>query len=327
MSEFSDPIDLLLNALPSKSANSLSVSVPSSVPAEPCRLFHGRGHNIPQCSSINIDLLPPFLLITIYREWDEEALERLGRALMLRYSPQVVTILLQRRYLKPAVFEALQGGDRTESVRDSHVVSEAGLNYRLYFNSGMHTGLFLDMAAARKWLLEKAYGKRVLNLFAYTCAFSVVAIAGGAQQVVNIDMSSSALAKGRENHRLNNQNLGKVKFLAHDIFKSWGKLRRHGDFDMVIVDPPSYQPGSFIADKDYARLVRRLPELVSDGADLLFCLNDPTKDTSFIKGIIAEQSAGFLYQERLDNPVGFSDIDPERALKVLHYKYFDQVNR
>ena len=59
------------------------------------------------------------------------------------------------------------------------------------------------MKPGRDWLLQNAAGKRVLNLFAYTCSLSVAAIHGGAEEVINLDMASAALATGRKNHQLN----------------------------------------------------------------------------------------------------------------------------
>ena len=54
----------------------------------------------------------------------------------------------------------------------------------------------------------------------------------------------------------------RASFLTHDIFSTWGKITRSGPYGLVIVDPPSYQKGSFVATKDYARLMRRLPDLL-----------------------------------------------------------------
>lgn len=68
--------------------------------------------------------------------------------------------------------------------------------------------------------------RKVLNLFAYTCAFSVAALKGGADEVVNMDMSKGALAIGKQNHLLNGLTAG-ARFLGHDIFKSWGKLKKN----------------------------------------------------------------------------------------------------
>lgn len=283
---------------------------------EPCRVFHGRGQGGADCRSINVDWLSPVLLITLYRPVDEAQVQSLIDSLPAESAGHVNAILLQRRYRKPAVFETLSG----EPV-SAITVTEAGLTYGLNFNAGLHTGLFLDMAAARSWVRERARDKRVLNLFAFTCAFSVAALAGGAKSVVNIDMSSSALAVGRDNHRYNGLDRRAASFLCHDLFRSWSKLRRLGPYDLVVVDPPSYQPGSFIAGKDYVRVVRQLPRMLADGADLLFCLNDPDKDVDFLRQLIETGESGLRFRARLDNPREFADVDPQRSLKVLHYHY------
>src|SRR3546814_21000772 len=109
------------------------------------------------------------------------------------------------------------------------------------------------MRYVRRWVQEQAQGKRVLNLFAYTCGFSVAAIAGGAEHVVNLDMASAALTRGRENHRLNGHDLSRVSFLGHELFKSWGKVRKLGPYDLIIIDPPSFQQGSFALTRELGR--------------------------------------------------------------------------
>jgi 23S rRNA (cytosine1962-C5)-methyltransferase len=156
----------------------------------------------------------------------------------------------------------------------------------------------------------------VLNLFAYTCAFSVVALQAGAAQVINVDMSHGALGIGKQNHVLNGLTSG-ASFLPHDIFNSWGKLTRSGPYDLVIFDPPSYQKGSFVATKDYARLLRRLPDLVVPGGHALLCLNAPELGESFLREQLAVQAPGFTCVQRLPNPPAFADVSPDRALKVL----------
>ena len=96
------------------------------------------------------------------------------------------------------------------------------------------------MAEGRRWVRAQAAGQQVLNLFAYTSAFSVAALQGGAKQVVNVDMSAGAIALGQLNHALNGLQAG-ARFLAHDIFKTWGKITRSGPYHLIIVDPPSFQ--------------------------------------------------------------------------------------
>ena len=110
-----------------------------------------------------------------------------------------------------------------------------------------------------------------------------------------------------------------ASFLAHDLFKSWGKLIRGGPYELVIADPPSFQKGSFVATKDYARLARRLPDLLVPGGHALLCLNAPELDTEFLHHQMREQAPELQFVQRLPNPAVFADIDPERALKVLVY--------
>jgi len=162
-------------------------------------------------------------------------------------------------------------------------------------------------------------GLNVLNLFAYTCAFSVAALAGGASQVVNVDMASGALNIGRDNHRLNGLGEG-ASFLAHDIFNSWGKIGRSGPYDLIVLDPPSYQKGSFVATKDYARLMRRLPDLLAPGGHAMLCLNTPKLGAAFLMDPMQELAPSLAFVERLPNPTAFADVSEDRALKVLIYQ-------
>jgi 23S rRNA (cytosine1962-C5)-methyltransferase len=157
----------------------------------------------------------------------------------------------------------------------------------------------------------------VLNLFAYTCGFSVAAIAGGAERVVNLDMSRPALSRGRDNHRLNGHDLGRVSFLGHDLFNSWGKLRKDGPFELIIVDPPSFQKGSFVLTRDYAKILRRLPDLLAPGGRVLACVNDPAIAPTFLIDEMAREASQLRFVERLANPPEFADSDPDAGLKVL----------
>jgi len=87
-----------------------------------------------------------------------------------------------------------------------HVVTEGNSAFVVHVAKGQNHGLFLDMANGRQWLRENMMAKpgaRVLNLFAYTCAFSVVAKQAGAAEVINLDMSDGAvLFADRRNQRV-----------------------------------------------------------------------------------------------------------------------------
>jgi 23S rRNA (cytosine1962-C5)-methyltransferase len=286
-----------------------TIAATVELPHDAQRLFHGRGGLHPGCEHLALDVYPPVLLLTSFKPLDEAELAAVAAAIGGRWS---------------WVYQCRGEGAETRlmagSVPEPHVVTEAGTRYVVHLLRGQNHGLFLDMAEGRRWVREQVTpGAKVLNLFAYTCAFSVVALQAGASEVVNVDMASGALAIGRTNHELNGVKAG-AKFLAHDIFNSWGKLTRGGPYDLVICDPPSFQKGSFVATKDYARLARRLPTLLAPGGLALLCLNAPELGVEFLRAVVAEGAPELAFVGRVPNPAAFGDVSQDRALKVLAYR-------
>ena len=291
------------------------------VPGDAQRVFHGRGGLYPGCEQWSLDAFPPVWVLTSFQPVTDEVLATLHAALSARWrqlaSEAPLNWVFQCRHEGHTETRLMAG-----SVPDPHVVSEDGTRYRVHAQKGQNHGLFLDMAEGRRWVRGQAAarpGGRVLNLFAYTCAFSVVALQAGAGQVVNVDMSRGALAIGQQNHSLNGVAAG-ASFLAHDLFSSWGKVIRAGPYGLVIVDPPSYQKGSFVATKDYVRLIRRLPDLLSPGGHALLCLNAPELGTEFLQDQMQALAPALHFEQRLPNPPAFADVSAERALKVLVYR-------
>lgn len=285
------------------------------------RLFHGRGGRFPGCEQWTLDWLAPVWLLTSFQTVTDDALATAQTALTERWAQlapgQTLNLVFQSRNEGRAETRVLAG-----SVPEPHVVSEQGARYRLHVLRGQNHGLFLDMAAGRRWVREHVAARtrvKVLNLFAYTCAFSVVALQAGARQVLNLDMSQGALTIGQQNHQLNGITTG-ASFLAHDIFSTWGKITRGGPYELIVVDPPSYQKGSFVATKDYARLMRRLPDLLVPGGHALLCLNAPELGLAFLQDQMRELAPELTFVERVANPPAFADVSDERSLKVLVYR-------
>ena len=296
-------------------------------PTDACRVFHGRGGLHPGSEHWSLDAYPPVWLLTSHQVVTDEALETVLSALRERWAQvggdMPLNCVFQLRQEAHSETRLLAG-----SVPEPHTVQEGPCRFRVHLPRGLNHGLFLDMAAGRQWVRELMHarpGARVLNLFAYTCAFSVVALQAGASQVVNVDMAGGALNIGKQNHALNGLGQG-ASFLPHDIFSSWGKLRRSGPHDLVIVDPPAYQKGSFVADKDYVRLMRRLPDLLAPGGHAMLCLNSTKLDTGFLRSLMQDAAPTLRYVERLANPAVFTDAEPERSLKVLIFQAPDDVD-
>lgn len=288
------------------------------------RVFHGRGGMFPGCEHWCLDFFPPVWVLTSFRPAADGELASVQGALSDRWrqvgGDEILSWVHQTRHEGRSHTRLMAG-----SVPDPHVVTEDGARYRVRVLQGQNHGLFLDMAEGRRWVrrhVAATPGLKVLNLFAYTCAFSVVALQAGARQVVNLDMSHGALAIGQQNHRLNGIESG-AGFMGHDLFSSWGKIRRVGPYDLIIADPPSYQKGSFVAGKDYARLMRRLPELLAPGGHALLCLNAPELGVEFLQAQMQELAPALSFVERVANPTAFVDVSEQRSLKVLAYKAAD----
>lgn len=279
------------------------------------RIFHGRGRCYAGLEWLTVDALHPMLLITVFKAVDEESLGAFYLQLAEKLDGQFSQLAVQRRDQVGAPFYWVKG----EEAGFPEFAYRGEQAFALNFHQQNH-GYFLDMEPGRQWLETVSRNARVLNLFAYTCAFSVVAIAAGAKQVVNVDLSRRSLTQGRESHRRNDHDLSKVQFLGVDILKSWGKLKKQGPYDVVIVDPPSFQKGSFVATKDYTKVIRRLPELLAPDAHVLACLNAPELDTQFLKDKFDELAPSLKFECRLAASEDFPDVDVEQQLKLLLYK-------
>lgn len=294
---------------------SLSEKVTTNTEIDSYRVFHGRGRCFPGLEFVTIDYFQPVILVTLFFEPPASWLDQLIAHAQPLFSGTNSVLIVQHRYLSHSSSEILWG-----ELPDVVFARRGQLLFNLHIAQQQNSGFFLDMEPGRLWIEQHAANKRVLNLFAYTCAFSVVAIAAGAEKVVNVDMSSAALNLGRANHQLNGLVKNKSEFVAENILKSWSRVKKPGPYDLVIVDPPSYQKGSFVAEKDYARVIRRLPELMPEGGLVLACLNAPELSEGFLKQQFIEQCPQAVFVERVKPLAGFPDIDPEQQLKLLVYK-------
>lgn len=274
------------------------------------RVFHGRGNFYEDFNYLTVDSLNEILFATFFEESSDEneiikALEEIANVYNYK------TFIVQKKYKKDELNEAIIG-----EIPPFYIVVENGLKYKInFFNKNI--GIFLDMKIGREYISSICKDKNILNLFSYTCAFSVVAINAKAKQVVNVDMAKGALTTGRENHHLNNLDTKKVKFMPYDILKSWNRIKKEGPYDIIIIDPPSFQKGSFAATKDYEKIIKKLPELASKNCIVLSCLNAPELDSDFIKQKFKEFAPTFRFEKRLENLKEFITNNEEKSLKNL----------
>ena len=278
------------------------------------RLFHGRGHLYEGLEHINIDWYPPVLLVTAYDE--VQSIDDL-KAIITEAdkSDQIKSVILQRRSTRGAPSEVLAGVEVT-----SCNVSEGQLKFEIHPGVQQNAGLFLDMRLLREWLQEYSDGKNILNLFAYTCSLSVAALAGNARQVVNVDMSKPSIKWGERNHALNDQDMRSVRSIPHNLFRSWGRIRKFGPYDTILIDPPTRQRGSFDAEKDYAAVLKKLNQLTKPGTDIIGTVNSPYLGPDFLKNHVQRYAPDCRFVGEMPASPEFEDKFPDKALKIYHFR-------
>ena len=133
--------------------------VPLSQPKH--RLFHGRGKTVPSLEWLTIDCFPPLLVATLFRAQEAEVLAALEVYLSETMASLGCDVLVfQHRYDGKADNVVVKGEMPSHSV-----ATEQGLVFKLDFQRGQNLGFFADMAQGRRWIRERADGKKVLNLF------------------------------------------------------------------------------------------------------------------------------------------------------------------
>jgi len=198
------------------------------------------------------------------REWAARTGFQIGRVFS-RFLP---------RQNAERVAPVLMEGDAEASLHA--VVTERGVRYGIDFGAGYSAGLFIDQRANRAFVRQRA-PHRLLNTFAYTCSFSVVAALAGAQ-TVSVDLSKKSLDRGRENFALNGLPLEGHRFLADDVLDVLPRLERRGEkFEAIILDPPTFSRGNrgrrWQVEEQIEELLTAALELAEQAASILISTN------------------------------------------------------
>jgi 23S rRNA (cytosine1962-C5)-methyltransferase len=275
------------------------------------RLFHGRGACYKGLENITIDSIDTILAIAFYKEFEQED-ELLKFLKEFIKNTRHNTIILQRRYISKSPTEIIVG-----ELDDENIAIENGIKFKLNLQSNQNYGYFPDMKLGRAYIQKIAKDKNVLNLFSYTCGFSLSASLGGAIEVTNVDMAKGALNTGRENHHINKICTKNINFMPYNILKSFSRIKKKAPYDIVIIDPPSFQKGSFAATNDYVKIIRRLDNITNNDAIILACLNAPELDSSFLINLFKENAPQFIFEKRLKNLKEFPAVNMEKSLKNL----------
>lgn len=183
-------------------------------------------------------------------------------------------------------------------------VQEGPLRLRLRPGGDLSYGIFPDARPARAWVRRHSAGRRVLNLFAYTCGFGASAALGGAAHTRNLDLSRRVLEWGQQNYRLSGLAPEEHDFVYGDVFGWLPRLARRGDrYDLIVCDPPSFSRSgktTWRAERDYAELAAALrPLLAPGGAVLALCNHAGLSRQRFAAMLQGGLGAGFRLREAL----------------------------
>ena len=180
-----------------------------------------------------------------------------------------------------------------EPVAVPFTMRENGLAYRVDFAAGYSQGIFLDQRDNRLALRRRMRpGMTLLNCFAYTCAFSVAAAAGGAG-TVSVDLSRSSLDWGKENFRLNglDPDGGGHEFRAGDVFEALRhRVKRGVRFDAVVLDPPTFSRDRrgrvFRVEDDFGELAALAAALLTHDGVMLCSSNSRRLTTESFRRLV-----------------------------------------
>ncbi len=199
------------------------------------RMVNGEGDFLP---GLIVDRYGETLVLQCLTAGMDRLKESLTDLLVSEFRPQSVyersDVATRGEEGLPEVSGLLYG----KEVPDRIEIEEYGCRFRVDVRKGQKTGFYLDQRENRLFLKSLSQGKRVLDCFCYTGAFSIYAGMGDPKEVTLIDSSEEALAMAEEHFDLNR--LGHIprQIIRGDAFEVMRILKP--GYDIVILDPPSF---------------------------------------------------------------------------------------
>jgi 23S rRNA (cytosine1962-C5)-methyltransferase len=290
------------------------------------RLVFSEGDLLP---GLVVDRYADVLVVQVMTAGIERLLDRIVELLVERLRPASILersdIPVRREEDLPMRKRLLHGAPLPEEIE----IREHGLRFGVQPESGQKTGFFLDQRDNRLAVRQRAAGRRVLNVFAYSGSFSVAAMAGGARSVTSVESSEPAVQLARRNLERNGADAGD---LVHgDAFEFLRRHRRDGErWDLIVLDPPAFAKKRHqveAAARAYKEINRLALEMLAPGGELFTFSCSQYVDAALFKRLAfsAAAEAGLEVQvlARLgqpgDHPVNLAHLEGE-YLKGLHLR-------
>lgn len=241
---------------------------------------------------------------TQHIEWMNKSIEVISEVL----KTEKEKIFLKLRQIKPG---RLGQYKKTGETKSEFTVNENGLKFIVNLSDYLDTGLFLDHRTTREKVRSESIGKKILNLFAYTGSFSVYAAAGGAEEVVTVDLSKTYLDWAQRNMKLNSfTDSLKYKCLHADVLQ-YLQTAHPASFDIIILDPPTFSNSKRMEDildvqRDHVKLINDCLRILREGGKIYFSTNykkfvldKQSINSSMIKDI-TKQTTPFDFEGRIN---------------------------
>jgi len=300
-----------------------------------CRLVHGAPDGQPDWY---VDRLGDYLLSQSARP-----LSAAGQTLLTRWLEKLNLRGVYHKVLAARVRAISSAEARPRLVMgqpapNEFVVRENGVKFALSFSAGYSVGLFLDQRDNRRRLRVNHVAAdfpafapgpgegQVLNVFAYTCGFSVCAALAGAN-TTSLDLSRKYLEWGKRNFALNGLDPAAHQFIAGEAFEWLRRLAAKGRrFAAVLLDPPTFSTakthGAFQAERDYPQLVQAALPLLKPNGVLFAATNAaklaPERFLAQIEGAIHARRRPILRRHYAPSPPDFPiSRDQPATLKTV----------
>lgn len=201
------------------------------------RLVHGEGDLLP---GLVVDIYGRTAVVQCHSVGMYHSRMAIADAIRAAYGDAIEAIYDKSSQTLPfkADLGAIDGYLWGRSENPDAVVLENGLKFKVNWEEGQKTGFFIDQRVNRDLVRQYSRGRKVLNTFCYTGGFSVAALAGGAREVVSIDLSERAVKLADENVRLNFGDEAKHEAIACNAVEYLKDI--DSDYDLIILDPPAF---------------------------------------------------------------------------------------
>ncbi len=189
----------------------------------------------------------------------------------------IFNVPLDRIYWRTRIKrEKVEQYEKASQSKEFFTVLEYGVKFRVNLCDYLDTGLFLDHRETRQMVAQMSKGKRLLNLFSYTCSFSVQAAMSGALFTKSVDLSNTYTEWGKENFRLNSLSLTNNVIVREDCLKFLDEER--GEYDIIVIDPPTISRSKkmdqmFDIQLDYKTIISKALRFLAKDGVLFFSTN------------------------------------------------------